>query len=492
MGVHISNSNRAKSVEDLFQLFPQLVPLFHETLVQEPKSDSVLAVMQFFSESQIKAQPFPITLQLNFSDVFLHFVRQNSSVYGIFAARSFLSLCHGKNIPAIIENVVQGLLENFNSIRQRHTLRNHLELLQELNDKYQNYVSNKPELLAECLRIKQSFNQLTGFLSKFNLEQFDCLLVKVLPIQKVFAYLEQPKQLQHISLHNYIPHLLVNSSPKDLPQVLESVLLLKLPECLQVKVLSIIVDRPQDTSFQLVEILLFKSLELSGKYILMCYFKSILLLFEDCLEESISGKILDKARKNYNSSMEIYKTSIILLILSKVKEKSEADRHFIKIAIKQFSTLLPLTDEDVVEDVSQSLKYLYLNSFCLCDKQRILKLSLKLLLEEGMFHFITFVAKVSLPSPRAALKTAFSYNFLIRYFESDIVAYDFVKAFYSGVHPSKDNKDNASNATFYEAEETDYVDFDDLTRCVLMFLSHFCKYRKLDLYEKCVKLKSSK
>lgn len=489
LGVHISCNNRAKSVEDLFQLFPQLVPLFHETLVQEPKTDSVLAVMQFFSESQIKPQPFPVAWQLNFSTVFLDFVRQNSSLYGVFAARSFLSLCHEKNIPSIIEKVVQNLLDNFNSIRQRNTLRNHLELLQRLKDKYQNYVSKEPELT-----IQQSFSQLTGFLRKFNLEQFDCLLVKVLPIQEVLAYLAQPKQFQRISLHNYIPYLLVNSSLKDLPQVLESVLLLNLPECLQVKVLSIIVDRCQENSFQLVEILLLKSLELRGKYILMCYFKSVLLLFEDkkCIEKCVSSKLLTKTRQKYKSSLDIYKTSIILLIISKVEEKSEADRHFIKSAVKQFTTLPPLTDEDVVEDVSQSLKYLYLNLFCVCDKKRILKLSLKLLLEDGKFHFITFIAKVNLPSPRAALKIAFSYNFLIQYFESDTVAYDFVKDFYSGVHQSNDNKTNATNATFYEAEQTDYVDFNDLTRCVLAFLCHFCNYRKLDLYEKLVKLKTNK
>lgn len=478
LGVHISSNNRAKSVEDLFQLFPQLMPLFYETLVQQPKTDSVLAVMQFFSESQIKAQPFPVTSKLNFSNVFLDLVRQNSNLYGIFAARSFLSFCHGKNIPSIIENIVQDLLDNFNAIRQRNVLRNYLELLQELNDKYQ-----KPEL-----KIQQSFTQLTGFLSKFNLEQFDCLLVKVLPTQEVLAYLEQPKQFQRISLHNYIPYLLVNSSSKDLPQVLESVLHLNLPECLQVKVLSII-DQYQETSFQLVEILLWNSLQLSGKYVLMCYFKTILLLFERCIEKCVSSKLLNKIRQNYNkSNQEIYKTSIILLILSEVKEKSDADRHFIKSAVKHFTTLPPLTDEDVVEDLSQSLKYLYLNSFCLCDKKRILKLSLKLLLEEGKFHFITFAAKVSLPSARAALKIAFSYNFLIHYFNSDLVSYDFVKDFYSGVHI----KDNATNATFYEAEANDYVDFDDLTRCVLVFLNHFCNYRKLDLYEKFIKLKTSK
>lgn len=486
LGVHISYNNRAKSVEDLFQLFPQLMPLFYKTLVHEPKTDSVLAVMQFFSESQIKAQPFPVTSKHNFANVFLDLVGQKSNLYGIFAARSFLSLCRGKNIPSIIENIVQDLLDNFNIIRQRNVLRNYLELLQELNDKYQKCVSNEPEL-----KIQQKFTQLTGFLRKFNLEQFDCLLVKVLPTQEVLAYLEQPKQLQRISLHNYIPYLLVNSSPKDLPQVLESVLHLNLPECLQVKVLSII-DRYQEISFQLVEILLWNSLQLSGKYVLMCYFKTVLRLFERCIEKCVSSKLLNKVRQNYKSNQEIYKTSIILLILSEVKEKSDADRHFIKSAVKHFTTLPPLTDEDVVEDVSQSLKYLYLNSFCLCDKKRILKLSLKLLLQEGKFHFITFAAKVSLPSPRAALKIAFSYNFLIQYFDSDIVAYDFVKDVYSGVHASNDIKDNATNATFYEAEANDYVDFDDLTRCVLVFLNHFCNYRKLDLYEKAITLKTSK
>lgn len=450
--------------------------------------------MQFFSESHLKKYPYSTEISLVTKEAFLRafmvLIKENPNLYGLFSARAYTSLCLEYDIPCIIDHIVDFIIKNFQYIRSKHTTRNFMLLLQELYDKYVDSISDKPSEPKELNNIHKSFEQLTLFYRHFNIKQFDLLLVKVLSVKEALTIIKQNMGFssndcrQRVWLHNYLPCLLINTFTTDLPNVLLTVLSRDLPECLQVKLLSILVDRftkEHKLPSRIIEILVSKAFDVkdTSSYLLTCYFKVILLLFKNV--NFANNTILDKIRRYYgNSNMNTCKIFISLLTLSTLGAKSDPDKAFVKLAVKHFENL-QLTAEDISENVSEMLEYLYKNSCCICDKRRILKLALLLLIEHGLWHFISFISKSNIPTPIRAMQKILDFYFLRTFFGSEIMAFEFVKEFYAAV--SRDNDKNllkGDNKTYYVEEECVFVERDCIGRIVIRFLYEFCKFRNMD------------
>ncbi|KAF7285894.1 hypothetical protein GWI33_009368 [Rhynchophorus ferrugineus] len=106
-GVLVGYNNRPKSIDDLFNIFPNLAVPFFQTLSKNPLTDSAIIVMQFFSESQFTKKVFDddslATIRNSFLRLFIQIIKNNSNHYGIFAVRSYVSLCIEEDIPIIIQ-----------------------------------------------------------------------------------------------------------------------------------------------------------------------------------------------------------------------------------------------------------------------------------------------------------------------------------------------------------------------------------------------------
>ncbi|KAL1502812.1 hypothetical protein ABEB36_007904 [Hypothenemus hampei] len=414
LGVKIGLNNRAKNLEDLFQIFPQLIRPFVQMLQQNPLNDSAIAVMQFFIESQWSLSPFRTEVfyevQYVFLKIFQNFIKENSSLYGTFASRAYISLCPEKSLPYNIENVIQFIRDNFKNIQKKHTIRNFILVLKELYRKY----TEKPRNSQEYSWLHYQLSLLTNFLqTNFHLEQFDFLLFKVLSLQDVIKQLENFKKqeyfLDKVWLHNYIPFIAFNNSLAVLPHMILSE---KIPECLQIKVLQILLKRSlkEDCSATL-KMLIFRGLngEFTSKYLQISHFKLVLFIFE---QHSEIIEFCDRISLSFDVENDIFKIFICLLILSKQRKRSPRDLLFIKRSVRIFESCLFSADDDFIEIFDEMLKYLYQMVTCVCDKKRLLNMALILILEYGLYNLISFILNISIPNSLSALTVLLDDAFL--------------------------------------------------------------------------------
>ncbi|XP_066149015.1 uncharacterized protein [Euwallacea fornicatus] len=468
LGVHTSASNRSKSVQDLFLLFPHLARMFYEVLIQVPLKDSSLVVMQFFIESQIRPLPFPseiiVVTREAFLSVFTTIILDNPDVYGIFAARAYVSLCLQRELSQVISHVVDFVIRNFGLIRNKGTLRNFMILLKELS--------------RNC---KYDFESLSEFLSACsNPEQFDLMLLKLLSRKNSLIVLQglqshlTSNYRHRLWLNNYIPILMQD----HLPSVVKLLGNYVIPECLQVKVLCMLLDKLDVEQGDEVLFSLLKNLphsEPKSNYLWMCYFQIYLLIFERLKTVSELKLLMPKIEHK-----NIHETCLYHLILSTNPVDPAKNKNLAKSTLRQFQSHL---NDEISEDISRTLQYVYSNCLqCHCINRQILTLSFRLLINHGHWHFIEFITRSSIPNPVRALKDVLKYRFLSSFLGDDWAAFQFVSDV-NKMNNTKRKLEVSNMGTFYEAEEEVHVDLDLVVRAVTEFLREFCERRKLNYYE---------
>lgn len=484
LGVITGPNSRSKSVIELFQLFPQLTVKFFKVLTRSPLTDSALAVFQFFCESQVKPQPFPHLIQEDeFRQLFQMLIKQRCDVYGVFAAKAFVSLCYAQHVPRIIQDIVEVVLSDFSKIRRRHVLRNFLVLLEELLDKY-NMSGAKS---CQQWKMWQSIRKLRVFLGKLNLPQlFDCLLIKVQSFGSALGVLQNDcldfkDYKQRMWLNNYLPFLILNSSNEALSRVVQRVLSQNPPEFMQEKLISVLLHRllkssiPHDKISEIFNCLILQAVNLkaSSTHLLACYFRVLLTLSRRY--NSIDDQALQIMRQNYGAEIlqNPYKTFIFHLALSRIV-KSEAD----KIFCEKASLVRVSDDEELIEDASRMLIYLHRNSTTEFNAKGTLRMALRFLVLHGKWHFVAGASKKRIPTALSALRVILDYNFLVGVFQSDQLAFKFVQEAFSALHKNTRRKEPIGESkSFYEVEVDDFVTQSSLYRAVFKFLREFCKNR---------------
>ncbi|XP_066261429.1 uncharacterized protein [Euwallacea similis] len=468
LGVHTSTSNRSKSVQDLFLLFPHLAHMFYEVLIQVPLKDSSLVVMQFFIESQIRPLPFPseiiVVTRESFLRVFTTIILESPDLYGIFAVRAYVSLCLQNEISQVISHVIDFITQNFGLIRKKCTLRNFVLLLKELSRNFKYNFEGLAEFLSACS----------------NLEQFDLMLLKVISRKNSLIALQglqshlTSNYRHRLWLNNYIPILMED----HLPSVIKLLGNYVIPECLQVKILCVLLDKLNVVGRDEVLFSLFENLlhsEPKSNYLWMCYFQVSLLIFER-LKIVPKMKLLMPKVEHKN----IHETCLYYLILSTNPVHSAKNQNLAKSTLRQFQSLL---NDDISEDISRTLQYVYSNCLqCHCINRQILTLSFKLLIDHGHWHFIKFITGSSISNPVRALKDVLKYRFLKGFLGGDWAAFQFVCDVYKMSNIER-KLEVRSMRTFYEAEEEVYVNLDWIVRTVMGFLKEFCEGRKLNYCE---------
>uniref|UniRef100_A0AAR5Q4N3 DUF2428 domain-containing protein n=1 Tax=Dendroctonus ponderosae TaxID=77166 RepID=A0AAR5Q4N3_DENPD len=483
LGVVTGPNSRSRSVIELFQLFPQLAMEFFKVLTRSPLTDSALAVLQFFCESQVKPQPLPIVIQASFQQLFQMLIKQRCDVYGVFAAKAFVSLCCIQHIPRIVQDIVEVLLGDLSRIRRRHVLRNFLVLLEELLDKY----TLSGAKSGQHLQMWKSLRELRVFLEKLNLPQlFDCLLVKVQSFDSALGILQKncldfKDYKQRMWLNSYLPFLVLNSSNEALSRVVQRVLSQNPPEFLQEKLLSVLLHRVLNSSIsqaktsEIFNCLILHAVKLAGSttHLLACYFRVLLTLSRSC--NSTDDEVLQIMRQDYGREIlqNPYKTFIFHLALLGVV-KSEADEKF----CEQASLVRVPDDDDLIEDASRMLIHLHRNSKTEFNVKGTLRMALRFLVLHERWHFVTAASRKRIPTALSALRVILDYDFLMGVFQSDQLAFEFVKETFIALQGDAQRKEAIGGGkTFYEKEVNGFVTQGSLSRAVFKFLRDFCKNR---------------
>ncbi|CAG9770874.1 unnamed protein product [Ceutorhynchus assimilis] len=483
LGVHMGYNRRHRAIDDLFILFPEIILPFYQRLVTIPLNDSALAVMQFFAESQLKMRPFTPEIQglEIFLQAFIVLIKTNSDIYGVFAARAYVSLCLEKDIPDIIEHIADFIIEDFVFIKQRNTIRNFMLLLRELNEKFINFISEKPTKPEGFYQISKSLDNLADFLfQKNNSYQMDLLLVNLHSFEMLLPTFECSNfqmnvYTDRIRFNNNLPFFINHAPLNTLDDTLKLILSKNLTECLQITVLTTLVDRfdkSDKLNFPLKEILnilITHALKIDNarNYLLMCYFKVIFMFFEccQCLDKDFSVGVYSFYNVSENN---IYKILIKFLILS---QTDISDAKFVNLSIKYLQNNLANFDEDILQMFSKMLQYIHKCCACYHDKQRILKLAIYLIREHCLWHFASFLGKLMIPTPIQAMQVLLGKTLLTNYFGLHEIAVNFLKELYEFVN-EENSVAKVSNESFYYREEYVFVSKDTISKIVQNFFEH--------------------
>ncbi|XP_074039821.1 uncharacterized protein isoform X2 [Leptinotarsa decemlineata] len=365
-GVSLHFFNRPKCIEDLFSLFPNLATYFYKILSTDILDERSVIVFHFFLESQIKEQVFDNSLQDilgYFQMLFVHIIKNYQNHFGKLAVSSYVSLCHCKNIPEVLNDITEYVISKYTTMK-KNIFRNLVFLIQELYEKYENSFEyySKPQSMV---KIHRTLKNLSLFLEKFDSELNDFLLLKVRQRMEILKCFEKKtKSENRIWLNNNIPFVIMNTESCNMYITLGKILLDDQPSFLHVKVLSILVSKFENNYFaeeditNILQVLFKKSITVddSNFYLHNCYFKVILLFIKSttCKEISLTNVSLD--------SHSLYKTMIYILYLSVNRSvpKNKTDE-FYRTVQKQFINSFGI-NEDTDNDIVSTFIYCVRNS----------------------------------------------------------------------------------------------------------------------------------
>ncbi|XP_050315940.1 uncharacterized protein LOC126750376 isoform X2 [Anthonomus grandis grandis] len=482
LGVPIGPNDRPRSTIDLFNIFPVVVKDFYQALTVVPLNDSALAVLQFFSESQIKVEMFSTELKLFTMESFLRlFVRiiSEDSGYGLYAARAYVSLCAPQDISSILTHIVDFFIAGYLLIRQRHVIRNFILLLQELLDKYNYSIRDKLSGKPGYGEIHRKLNELSCFLKIVNCGQFDLLLVRTLSVEEILHKFENSSSDLKcfpgtVWLHNNVPFLITNVPIGGLKRVLNVVLSKNIPEFVQIKVLGKLLDRIShscdDFSFILEELIL-KALNTSLKastYLQMSYYKLILLIFNRSQSATNFLPNISNFEDSNLQNLNIYTLLVIILTLNNFKDNSK----HLNVILKRFESEMTRGTEDAIESISEILKYVHQSASCICQKRKILKLALFIVVEHGHWHLLNHLTNCFITTPNVAVQQLINFKFLVKYFQNPADAFQFVQEF---CEVKRKDSVKVCNKGYYVVEEEEFVDKALVDRLVFRFLKDFCE-----------------
>nr|XP_015835114.1 PREDICTED: uncharacterized protein LOC103314827 [Tribolium castaneum] len=298
-------------------------------------------------------------------------MQKYSNNLGFLAIKAFTSLCALENIPAVISEIVSHIQRHFHGMR-RNVLANLIKLLRELHQKYKQGC-----VQTDGIVIDEAISGLIAYLKQFDSFYFNLLSLRLHSVDEIAVTLNREINYENrIWLNNHVPHLLRNVSPDRLAIFLDRVL--QTPEFLQVRVLSIIVDRISEIDVApIMQILVLKLGELPdcSKFLIMCYAKTILLCSEIA---ELNCDLIAGIRQDFGTD-SIYKMFIYVLVLSHCDNKSDSDARFVTKCVGKYVDAIG--DDEILGDLASTLTHLYKCSSA-GDRYNVMKMAFYLLLSK--------------------------------------------------------------------------------------------------------------
>ncbi|XP_044256352.1 uncharacterized protein LOC123006156 isoform X2 [Tribolium madens] len=393
LGVSLDENIRPKTIQDLFILFPTLVPCFYKILCQNELSDSAVITLLFFSESQILNNSFiGDALEDDFDKfrhLFVKIIQKYSNNLGFLAIKAFTSLCAFKNISGVFSEIIFYIQRKFERM-PRNVLANLIKLLQELYQKYKLVLIQTDEII-----IKKALGNLTTYLKQFDSFYFNLLSLRLHTVDEILEEIvislnSEINYEKRIWLNNYVPYIMRNINQNRLSIFLERISC-QTPEFLQVRILSILVDRINEINVApIMKILILKLSKLldCSKFLIMSYAKTILLC-----SETVHGlncdNLITRIRQDFQTE-SIYKMFIYVFVLSHCSSRTNKDSQFLTKCVKKYVDAIG--DDEILFDLASTLIYLYKSS-SIGDRYNVMKMAFHLLLnEQTAFEICKFIS----------------------------------------------------------------------------------------------------
>ncbi|XP_060533156.1 uncharacterized protein LOC132706086 isoform X2 [Cylas formicarius] len=454
-GVVIGSSLRPKTIEHLLLLFPQLASRFCNVL-SGSLTDSCLIVMEFISEAHIRKPLFEnsffeLTRGFLLRALFT-IIETNSHDYGLMAVKAYAALCREDDVPSVFCGTVEYLIENLLLIRSQRTLRNFLYLLQGLYEKsrHKKRMNSRYRKLTVVARDHLD-SRYVSFLS-FKSSTLD-------EIETSVDRIDSSKYDSRIWQNNYLPYWLNNAEDEMLGYVLQKMLRSRVSDCVQSKLLSVLVAKYSKSCINdqvwryVASALVSKVVEVddSNIYLLLCYLKVVLLLKAYVTE--ISDDLLNNIRFSYESVNHHYKSFVYVIALASRRGLSISDQRFIKLSIKRLKNL-NFDDEEVSELTSEILPSLYKCTWCSCTRLEVHKMALLLLLRHGLTDFIDFTSGSKQRSAVEAAATLLSCKNLLKCLGCRFEVLKFTEFVWNYTSLPNSGRSRKSNSYFTSRNET--------------------------------------
>ncbi|KAJ3640003.1 hypothetical protein Zmor_003328 [Zophobas morio] len=457
LGVSLDEITRPKTIEDLFMLFPSLVSHFYEVLSKKELNDSAILVLLFFSESQIKNDVFVQTCLgrdfEKFRHLFVRIMKNYSNNAGFLAIRAFTSLCPSDKIPSVFSEVVYYIQREFVHM-DKNVFANLIKLLQELDHKYKSSLVRTREGV-----ISRAVDALVNYLKPFNCLYFNLLSVRLCTVEdlsdKIVASLtDEIDYKKRIWLNNYIPFVVAEIGFAHLGILLNRILQCHLPEFLQIRILSILVDKSTHKSFPataVLKVLVLKLATLSDDqtFLIMAYSKTILLIYEFTRDLSLSSDLIAQIRQDFQTEC-IYKVFIYVLALARSDFKTN-DEVFLKKWVKKYVDAID--QDEVLVDLSITITHLY-GLVSTEDRYVVIKLIFYLLLNEStsfeMCKFVSSLTNSHCSSVLVSLVNLLNCENLMSYVGEKTLVFKLLFEFYDYVDSLSD--DLVESDTYYLIE----------------------------------------
>ncbi|KAJ8921131.1 hypothetical protein NQ315_013601 [Exocentrus adspersus] len=362
-GVCLNVSDRPKSIEDLFVLFPVLSSYFYTILSSVKLDERAVLVFQFFSESQIKERIYATESTDSFLQLFLRIIQKYSNHYAKMAVYSYSSLCSPKAIRNEICSIIRFFKANF-ELLSKNVFANFVLLIQLLYVKYKK--SFECSIDKENIRVIDfALNDLVQVLRKYDGSFFDLILFKTksqsIVLQEFVHNFDENSFVDRLWLHNNITFLFVNARGTSISSVLRKILFRNISSCIQIKILTILISRFENNEFasctveEILGVLLEKSLSVddADNYLLNCYFKTILLFYRFTNRFNVKNIIIPKTTSN------MYKIMIFVLCLS--GQNQQVNPQVYNIVSTKYMDFIYFTEE-LRNDTISTVPYLLENA----------------------------------------------------------------------------------------------------------------------------------
>lgn len=485
LGVSLSYCQRPKTIEDLFVLFPEVITIFYQTLSTPFLNDSAIIVLLFFSESKIKANPLinPLLERIfdGFRVLLMDIIKNISNSYGKLAIKAFAALCIDSNIPTVYNGLVRYILGNFRNM-PKNIFGNLVRLLEELYVKYeQSVVKMDSEIMRAATK------DLAVYLRNFDSFCFSLISLRLLGPEDAMGKITECLKGEidyekRLLLNTYLPFLFNEIEVNQLDIVLKTISSHTVPDFLQVKILSILIDRLDKNSEVLVSVLstlilkLVRLKEYEDVYLITAYAKTILLFHDLSKKLNLTEYLLSNIRSDYQTT-SIYKIAVYVMILTHLVNKSESDRVFLNDSVLNYIKIATEHNDDILCDISSTVRYLY-KSIDLHNnnKLRLIKLIFYLLLQNStsseMCKLISFMFHSNCSSVLVSFDFILNFHNLYEYLgNEDLVIKLLLELYY---YIDQLSEKCAESGTYYLIEDDLSIPKRFVLKIIRKSLFHFC------------------
>ncbi|XP_049824765.1 uncharacterized protein LOC109604188 isoform X3 [Aethina tumida] len=340
-GVAAAKSCRPKNILDLIIVYPNLRDYFSSLLqTMDVNKKSVMACL-YISESNFHNTISHDQSMEETKCIFKTCLEKNllefSGYYGELISHSLTAMCPDDEIERDFEQTVEQIIENNYSLC---VLKNFLVKLEELYLKY-----------SKKHKLKCYLDKLVLHLQPEE-EPLNFLLYRVLPANQILSQLNDKNYnnfQDRIWLHNNL--ITVDYSNCD---VLKYVLENNIGDSLRVKILNIVASQQHclDNGTMVLKVLVSNMLKSSNKYLISCYYNTILLLIKK------SEIHFYPELRQFYSTENLYKIMVLIIFISCGQtNKTNLDLEFVERCVEIYKK------EYNNEVIASSLKYLF---SCLC------------------------------------------------------------------------------------------------------------------------------